>query len=93
MIIRRRPSCPWQDIALDILGPVHSSGLQVFLLVIVDMYSHWPEVFFTSMIDSAHVIKCLNELFSREGVPESILTDNGVQLISKEMKDFYPQKV
>lgn len=57
----------------------------------MDYYFH--SLLIDVLNDSAHVIKCLNELFSREGVPESILTDNGVQLISKEMKDFYPQKV
>lgn len=52
------------------------------------MHSRWPEVYFLTCIDSANVINCLKKLFSREGFPKTILMDNGVQLVLKDMEQF-----
>lgn len=85
MVIRKLPSGPWKEMALAILGPVHGDGQQTFVIVAIDMYSRWPEMYFTNGVVTGKVIEFLETLFSREGLPNSILTDNGVQLVSKEM--------
>ncbi|KAJ1188714.1 hypothetical protein NDU88_005471, partial [Pleurodeles waltl] len=88
MIIRDKPKGPWEDISLDILGPIYGDGSIDYVIVVMDMYSRWPEVFFTKGIDTRTVIECLKPLFTREGIPSTLLTDNGVQLISREMEEF-----
>ncbi|KAJ1204073.1 hypothetical protein NDU88_007854, partial [Pleurodeles waltl] len=76
------------DIALDILGPIHGESSVEYIIVVVDMFSRWPEVCFTKSIETKKVIRVLTDVIAREGIPFRLLTDNGVQLVSKEMEDF-----
>lgn len=75
--------------AFDISGPFiclpHDSG---YALVLVDYHSRWPEVKFVSSSTTNIVIEFFKEVFAREGCPSTIVTDNGVQLTSKEMESF-----
>ena len=48
----------------------------------------WPEIAFASDIIVKAVISFLTTLFSREGYPEEIVSDNGPQLISHEFEEF-----
>ncbi|XP_078503492.1 fibrocystin [Lissotriton helveticus] len=52
----------------------------------------WPEVQFTSSVETCHVITFFEGLIAREGYPESIFTDNGVQLVSKEIESFLKKR-
>ena len=52
------------------------------------MYSKWIEVIKMSSTTSGPVIKELRGLFSRFGLPRVIVSDNGPQLVSNEMKNF-----
>lgn len=88
MVVRDLPKGPWTDVAFDIVGPIHSNGQQIFILVLLDLFSRWPEILFTTNIETSTVIKFLESLIAREGFPKSILTDNGVQLVSREMELF-----
>lgn len=57
-------------------------------LVAVDAHSKWPEVYVMQRTTAYHTIQCLQDLFSRFGVPETIVTDNGPQFVSEEFKSF-----
>ena len=59
-----------------------------YLIVLMDMFSRWPEVCFTKNIETRHVISFLKDVFGKEGIPGSLLSDNGVQFVSKEMGAF-----
>jgi hypothetical protein len=54
----------------------------------VDYFSRWPEVGFSSDISASAVIKFLNTLFSREGYPQELISDHGVQFTSHEFEAF-----
>ena len=75
---------PWQTIGLDLMGPLPTTARQKrFLLVIVDYFTRWVEVFalaHTTSLDIAQVL--INEVFTRYGMPKYILTDNGPQFVS-----------
>lgn len=58
------------------------------LLIIVDSYSKWVEVFSTKVITSAFTISKLREVFCRFGIPDIIVSDNGTQFTSAEFKEF-----
>ena len=74
------PPGPWQHLELDIIGPLQGGAVnERFGLVLVDVYSRWPEVAFVSEVKSAQVIEFLEAVFSREGVPIKLQTDNGPQ--------------
>jgi transposase InsO family protein len=83
------PSGPWRKIAVDIAGEFQAAPPhQRFLLVTVDLYSKWPEVMFCSTITTATVTKFLTLLFSRFGLVDEIITDNGKQLVSAEFEQY-----
>ncbi|XP_078533910.1 gypsy retrotransposon integrase-like protein 1 [Lissotriton helveticus] len=83
------PARAWQKIGLDFLGPFHVlPNTSKYFLVLVDHLSRWVEVEPINIPNSKNVIDCLSRIFLREGCPEEILTDNGVQFISKEMSVF-----
>ena len=81
----RMPERPWQDVALDLLGPMPTGE---YLLVLVDYFSRWVEVDVIKSTTSAVIIKCLDKQFSRYGVPSTLRTDNGPNLVSAEMEGY-----
>ncbi|XP_055525193.1 uncharacterized protein K02A2.6-like [Wyeomyia smithii] len=85
MLRKALPSGPWEDIAIDFLGPLPNGQ---HLLVAVDCYSRYLEVCEIGCTDSAETIICMLEMFSRYGVPSKIKTDNGPQFASEEFGDF-----
>ena len=79
------PDRPWQDLALDLLGPLPTGE---HLLVLVDYFSRWVEVDVIYSTTSEVIIKCLDKQFSRYGVPRTLRTDNGANLVSAEMDGY-----
>ncbi len=83
------PDKPWSKVAIDIVGPfVRGSSECKYAITLIDYYSKWPEVAFTSQVTTAKVIIFLKTVFSREGFPDEIISDNGVQFVSKEFEEF-----
>ncbi|XP_069504413.1 exosome complex component RRP42 isoform X1 [Ambystoma mexicanum] len=89
MVVRESPRVPWDEIALDLLGPFNiGGGRDSYLLVVMDLLSKWPEVCVLKDISSSSIIRFLEQLFWREGFPRKCLSDNGTQLVSREFKEF-----
>ena len=57
-------------------------------LIVVDTYSKWPEVIRMSSSSTRETIKVLLSLFSRHGLPDKLVSDNGPQFTSEEFKEF-----
>ena len=70
------PSGPWQDVAIDVLGPFPSGEN---LLVVVDYYSRFFEVVIMRTTTSQKMIEALTFIFTRYGYPFSLKSDNAVQ--------------
>ena len=81
----RMPERPWQDLALDLLGPMPTGES---LLVLVDYFSRWVEVDVIKSTSSEAIIKCLDREFSRYGVPNTLRSDNGPNPVSAEMEEY-----
>ena len=58
------------------------------LLVVVDAFSKWIDVFPVKFASSSATIEKLRTLFANHGIPESIVSDNGSPFTSTEMKEF-----
>ena len=82
---KKFPDREWQDLAIDILGPLPSGD---YLLVVVDYYSRFFEVGIMKTITSTKVINFLEKLFSFLGLPSSIKSDNGSQFTSAEFQGY-----
>nr|XP_022910493.1 uncharacterized protein K02A2.6-like [Onthophagus taurus] len=75
---------PWQRLHIDYAGPFHGT----YLFILVDSYSKWLEVIPTKSITSSITINILREIFSRFGLPYTIVSDNGTNFTSHEFKNF-----
>ncbi|XP_077277689.1 uncharacterized protein LOC143905907 [Temnothorax americanus] len=78
------PKGPCERVHIDYAGPVAG----VMLLIIVDAYSKWVEVKTTNSTTTTATITILDELFSRYGVPVTVVSDNGRQFVSAEFENF-----
>lgn len=78
------PSAPWQRVHIDFAGPFMNS----MFLVAVDAHSKWPEVIPMKSTTSEKTISVLRSIFSRNGLPEQIVSDNGPQYTSDEFQLF-----
>lgn len=85
LIRKELPTGPWEDIAIDYLGPLPEGQ---YLLVMVDCYSRYLEVCEMMCIDTKNTIDSLRKVFSRFGIPALIKADNGPQFASQEFKVF-----
>jgi len=79
---------PWQDLAVDLLGPLPSGHS---ILVVVDYYSRYYEYAIMTSTTTVKVIDNLEEIFSRHGLPITIKSDNGPQFISGEFQEYCVQ--
>ena len=81
MVCRRLPRYPWDELSMDIIGPIRGELKTPYLIVLEDLYSRWVEVTNMSEVSSKKVIDFLTEIFKKESFTNYILTDNGPQFI------------
>ena len=64
---------------MDIVGPLprSRSGTAIYVLVICDYATRYSEAIALCCIDAEHVADKLIKVFSRVGVPQKILTNQG----------------
>ena len=81
---------PWHTIGIDIMGPFPpTTRNKRFLLVVVDYFTRWIEVFALRSTTSGDIADILNnEVFSRFGLPRYMVSDNGPQFISNLFQSF-----
>lgn len=77
----------WSRIHVDFAGPVEG----MMILVIVDSHTKWIEAIPLKQATTSATINCLREIFSRFGVPRTIVSDNGTQFTSREFATFVEQ--
>lgn len=81
---------PFSRIGMDIVGPLPKSRAgNRYVLVICDYATRYPEAVAMKNIDAEHVAEHLVEVFSRVGIPQEILTDQGSNFMSQLLKEVY----
>ena len=83
MIAAQLPTYPWQKIGS---GLFELNGATYML--VVDYFSRYIEVVQVTVTSSMGIIEKLKPMFSRQGIPEFMVSDNGPQYSSHEMKEF-----
>lgn len=87
------PDKPWEKVGLDIVGPFENAPAQCrFAVTLIDYHRKWPEVAFSQCVTAGVVISFLQSVFSREGNPSYIVTDNGPQFLSSAFADFLSER-
>ena len=79
------PTGPWQDIAIDLMGPLPTGES---LLVVVDYYSRFYEVAIMCSTAAKRVMDVLTQIFSRYEFPFTLKSDNGPQFCCAEFEKF-----
>lgn len=80
------PKYPWQIVATDLF---HFDNEDY--VIVVDYYSNYFDVFKLNNTKSVTVINKLKCAFSRFGIPETVMSDNGPQFSCQEFADFSKQ--
>jgi hypothetical protein len=62
--------------------------LDRMFFVLVDAHSKWPEIVEMKTTTSTKTIEVLRSIFSRNGIPAQIMSDNGSQFSSDEFATF-----
>ncbi|XP_054742683.1 uncharacterized protein K02A2.6-like [Anastrepha obliqua] len=81
------PQAPWQRVHIDFAGPVFGS----MWLLCIDAFSQFPFVYKLANTTTESTIFALTTLFASEGLPETIVSDNGPQLTADAFKTFCHQ--
>ena len=79
------PSGPWQDLAMDVLGPLPSGDT---ILILIDYYSRYFEVEVTKSITSEKINAVMSKWFVTHGLPMSIRTDNAAYFTSEKFRNY-----
>lgn len=78
------PTAPWSRVHIDYAGPLNN----FFYLVIVDSLSNWSEIFKMTTTTTAKTIERLEDAFSRQGLPDTLVSDNRPQFKSADFETF-----
>ena len=80
-------SKPFQRITMDLVGPLPKA--RGFILVVCDYATRYPEAFALPSTEAPCIAKELLGLFTRVGVPEEILSDQGANFMSSLLGEVY----
>ena len=76
---------PMETLNIDFIGPFPDKG---YVLVIIDTFSRWVELFATQDATAKAACTCLVEHFGRFGNPTFIRSDNGAHFVNELIKLF-----
>ena len=79
------PSRPCTTVEVDFCGPFPNGR---YALVVIDQYSRYPEVEFTTTTSFEATRKKLKKIFATHGVPQTLQSDNGPPFNSQAFNDF-----
>ena len=79
---------PFKRVAVDIVGPIAppSEAGHRYILTLVDYATRYPEAVPLKKITTEAVAEALLDIYSRVGIPEEVLTDQGTQFMSECMQ-------
>jgi transposase InsO family protein len=80
---------PWQHIFIDMIGPYpKSKNGNVAVLIVLDHLSKYVLTHPLKSMVTKNITKFLESVFHMFGVPETLMSDNGVQFRSKDFNPF-----
>ena len=68
---------PFEMVCLDHIGPIQVDNKDLYILVIIDCFSRWIELFVTESTSAIDTAKCLFNYYGRYGSAETISSDRG----------------
>ncbi|XP_076434600.1 uncharacterized protein LOC143274616 [Babylonia areolata] len=82
---------PFSKVAVDLVGPIHPSSARGhhYILVMVDYATRYPEAVPLRSIDTPTVAEALWQMWTRVGVPDQVLSDQGTQFMGNVMREVH----
>ena len=75
---------------MDIVGPLERTQRgHRYILVVCDYATRYPEAFPLRKVTATTISQAILQLFSRVGIPQEIITDQGTAFLSKKLKQVY----
>lgn len=74
----------WSRIHVDFAGPLEGR----MLLIVVDSHTKWIEVVPMKTTSANNTVEALRGIFSRFGLPRTVVSDNGPQFASRQFRQF-----
>ena len=74
---------------MDLVGPITPASERGhrYILTLVDYATRYPEAVPLKNIDTETVAEALLDMYSRLGIPEEVLSDQGTQFVSSCMEE------
>ena len=83
MISHQIPNKPYEKIRTDLF----ETDNQTYIIT-VDYFSKYPEIMALTNTSSKHIKKALKENFAQQGIPQIVVSDNGLQFRSEKYRRF-----
>ena len=78
---------PFYMVGVDIIGPLKTTRFgNRYILVLIDYFTKYVEALPMRNMETVTVVRCLEEIFSRHGMPSIMLTDQGANFQSALMR-------
>jgi hypothetical protein len=93
LVITETPNQPFQKFGIDLVGPFHPSPYNnKYLLTVIDHLTGWAEAIPIANKTSNCVWQALyKEIFPRYGFPIELVTDQGLEFNSREIRECFAQ--
>lgn len=79
-----KPGKAWSRLHIDYAGPFQGKTF----LILIDAFSKWPEVKIVPDMSSGTLIRILRDIFAQQGLPDTIVSDNGRSFVSEEFQRY-----
>ena len=89
IISTKMPEKVWKTINMDYLGPLPNGK---YCFVLTDQRSRDPIVAFATSTDATSLIKVLENAFAQYGLPDRVITDNGLSFSSTNVQNYFKSK-
>jgi hypothetical protein len=77
---------PMECLNIDFVGPYLDNG---YLLVLVDAFTRWVELYWVATADAARTSLCLLLHFGRFGSPAYLTSDRGTHFVNAVIEEFF----
>jgi transposase InsO family protein len=86
-LTRPQPSRPWEVASMDVMH-LPSANKCRYILIIVDLFTRWPEAFALQTVNGSALITCMMKVMTRQGFIKKLLCDNASYNVGHEFRQF-----